>query len=82
MEKKRIAQDLHDDLSPYLSSILTFIGAVIHETHDPKQLSILQRVEKLIETSIDTNRTIFTNITPPLLNKFGFFPAMQNFCDL
>ncbi len=81
-EKKRVAHDLHDDLSPYLSSILTFIGAVIHETHDPGQLSILQRVEKLIETSIDTNRTIFTNITPPLLNKFGFFAAIQSFCDL
>jgi len=80
-ERKRFAEDLHDGLAPLLSSIQVYINALFKKYNDGNSVQMLERTDELIGDAIDTTKTIASNLTPTTISKFGFFTAIQAFCD-
>ncbi len=80
-ERKRFAADLHDGLSPILSTIKLY--ADLLKNDDLKKTSkqdILKDIENLAELAISTAKEIANNITPGILHDFGLVVAVREFC--
>jgi PAS domain S-box-containing protein len=80
-ERKRFAADLHDSLSPVLSTIKLYADLLKKENF--KQTSkeeILNNIEELTELAIATAKEIANNITPGILDDFGLAVALKEFC--
>lgn len=81
-ERKRFAADLHDGLSPILSTIKLY--ADLLKKDNLKQTSkkeILKDIEDLAEMAISTAKEIANNITPNILHDFGLATAVSEFCN-
>ncbi|MCK5856273.1 MAG: PAS domain S-box protein [Bacteroidales bacterium] len=81
-ERKRFAEDLHDGLSPILSTIKLY--ADLLKKDDFKQTSkeqIINDIEELAELSISTAKEIANNITPNILHDLGLVSAIKEFCN-
>ncbi len=80
-ERKRFATDIHDGLSPILSTIKLYVDLLKKDNF--KQTSkhkILDEVDELAELAIATAKEIANNITPSILHDFGLAIAVKEFC--
>ncbi len=80
-ERKRFAADLHDSLSPVLSTIKLYTDLL--KKGDLKETSeeeIFNNIEELVELAISTAKEIANNITPGILHDFGLATALKEFC--
>ncbi len=80
-ERKRFAADLHDGLSPILSTIKLYADLLNKDNF--KQTSkeeILKEIDELVELAISTSKEIANNITPSILHDFGLAIAVKEFC--
>lgn len=80
-ERKRIAQDLHDDISSKLNIIsinshLLSIGGLTKEKQDEVTGIIIGLSSKVLENS----RRIAHNLFPPVFDKFGIHAAILELC--
>lgn len=82
-ERKRIAQDMHDDLGAVLSITRMHllqaerkVGAM-----DEELLLELQNIRHLTENSIENMRRISHELMPPQLEKFGVLPTLETICE-
>jgi signal transduction histidine kinase len=81
-ERKRIAQDLHDDISSKLNVInlnanLLKDGELTPEEYRKVTAGILEATEK----TLDSSRKIAHNLLPPILAEFGFKDAVEELAD-
>ncbi|QOD60121.1 sensor histidine kinase [Polaribacter haliotis] len=81
-ERKRIAQDLHDDISSKLNVInlnanLLKDGELTAEEFITVNDGILTATDKTLESA----RRIAHNLLPPILDKFGFKEAVEELVD-
>ncbi|QNM85416.1 sensor histidine kinase [Polaribacter pectinis] len=81
-ERKRIAQDLHDDISSKLNVInlnanLLKEGELTPEEYLIVNDSILDATDKTLESA----RKIAHNLLPPILDKFGLKDALEELAD-
>lgn len=81
-ERKRIAQDLHDDISSKLNVInlnanLLKDGELNPEEYTLVNDSILEATDKTLESA----RKIAHNLLPPILEKFGLKDALEELAD-
>ena len=81
-ERKRIAQDLHDDISSKLNVInlnanLLKDGELTPEEYTVVNNGILEATEKTLESA----RKIAHNLLPPILEEFGFKDAVEELAD-
>ena len=81
-ERKRIAQDLHDDISSKLNVInlnanLLKDGELTSEEYTIVNNGILEATEKTLESA----RKIAHNLLPPILEEFGFKDAVEELAD-
>lgn len=81
-ERKRIAQDLHDDISSKLNIInlnanLLRDGELSPEEYITVNDSILEATDKTLESA----RKIAHNLLPPILDKFGLKAALEELAD-
>ena len=81
-ERKRIAQDLHDDISSKLNVInlnanLLKDGELNAEEYLTVNNSILEATDKTLESA----RKIAHNLLPPILEKFGLKAALEELAD-
>ena len=81
-ERKRIAQDLHDDISSKLNVInlnanLLKDGELSPEEYTYVNNSILEVTDKTLESA----RKIAHNLLPPILAKFGLKDALEELAD-
>jgi signal transduction histidine kinase len=77
-ERKRIAQDLHDDIS----SKLNIVSLNTHLLNTPnlsenEVKEITENIITLTTKALDSSRTIAHNLLPPVLDKFGFHAAVE-----
>ncbi|MBE8728131.1 sensor histidine kinase [Flavobacterium hungaricum] len=81
-ERKRIAQDLHDDISSKLnivslnSHLLTAPNLTAAET-----LEITENIIELTTKALDNSRKIAHNLLPPVFEKFGLNAAVEELCE-
>ncbi len=80
-ERKRFAHDIHDGLSPILSTIKLY--ADLLKKDDFKKTSkeeVLNDIDELVNLAISTAKEIANNITPSILHDFGLATAVSEFC--
>lgn len=81
-ERKRIAQDLHDDISSKLnivslnSHLLTSPNLTEAET-----LEITDNIINLTTKALENSRKIAHNLLPPVFEKFGLNAGVEELCE-
>ncbi|MEN9447614.1 MAG: Oxygen sensor histidine kinase NreB [Bacteroidota bacterium] len=77
-ERKRIAQDLHDDISSKLIALSLNLHLLkSHKTEEIEKNNILSTIETINQNAIETSRKIAHNLFPPMLEKFGLIDAIE-----
>ncbi|WP_394773775.1 sensor histidine kinase [Flavobacterium sp.] len=81
-ERKRIAQDLHDDISSKLNivSLNTHLLSAPNLTDDETQ-EITGNIINLTAKALENSRKIAHNLLPPVFEKFGFNAGVEELCD-
>ena len=80
-ERKRIAQDLHDDISSKLnivslnSHLLTTPNLTANEV-----IEITANIINLTHKALDNSRKIAHGLLPPVLDKFGLHAGVEELC--
>jgi two-component system, NarL family, sensor kinase len=77
-ERKRIAQDLHDEISSRLNVIsLNLHSLKSTKKEENQKLEIVDTTIQLNDKAIETSRKIAHNLLPPVLEKFGLHIALE-----
>ena len=77
-ERKRIAQNLHDDVSSKLIAMSLNLHLLRSEkTPASEKQKILDTIESINKMTIETSRKIAHNLFPPILEKFGLNEAID-----
>ncbi|WP_320814318.1 sensor histidine kinase [Flavobacterium sp.] len=77
-ERKRIAQDLHDDISSKLIAISLNLHLLKSDkTKEEDKIEIINSISEINKKTIDTSRKIAHNLFPPVLEKFGLKAALD-----
>ncbi|MBS1952725.1 MAG: CHASE2 domain-containing protein [Cyanobacteria bacterium SZAS-4] len=74
-ERQRIAEDLHDETLPALSSVARMADRLAHEMEDNPVPGLMR--EKLDHAVIEMRRVI-NDLHPSVLETMGFKPAIEN----
>lgn len=79
-ERERIANELHDGLSGNLASVKMLLSVI--KSKAPKKLqSIIHNAQEIINQSNYSLKEIIRNITPRLIQDYGFIRAIESFLD-
>jgi signal transduction histidine kinase len=80
-ERKRIAQDLHDDISSKLN-IVALNSHLLTRPNltDSEVLEITRNIIDLTSKALDNARKIAHGLLPPVLDKFGLHAGLQELC--
>lgn len=77
-ERKRIAQDLHDDVGAMLSAVKLSVNQIARNHQKPVQFqSIAKDTKSLIDETIDNVRRISKDLMPVTLENFGLIHALE-----
>jgi len=79
MERKRIANDLHDSLGPLLSTAKLYIHSITVSGEEDKQL--LDRAGAYIDETITGLREISYNLLPGSLSRNGLTDALKEYIN-
>lgn len=81
IERKRVALELHDNLSSLLSAVNMSIQSLNpHNLSEPEQ-SLYRSVKQLIQNAYAEVRNISHNILPAELDRDGLAPTLTTFLD-
>ena len=82
-ERKRIAQDMHDELGATLSISRMHLLQAERKfgIHDEQLLQELQNIRSLTENSLESMRRISHRLMPPQLEQFGFLKTIEAVCQ-
>jgi signal transduction histidine kinase len=80
-ERKRIAQDLHDDISSKLN-IVTLNTHLLATPHlSEKEITeITENIISLTTKALDNSRKIAHGLLPPVFDKFGLHAGVEELC--
>lgn len=81
-ERKRIAQDLHDDISSKLNVINLNANLLKDGDLTPEEYSIVNNgILEATDKTLESARKIAHNLLPPILEEFGFKDAVEELSD-
>lgn len=78
-ERKRIAQDFHDDLGATLSAIKMYLQGITVTSE--KENLLLEKATKNVTESISTISYIMNDLYPVSLDKYGFESSLKELFD-
>lgn len=81
-ERRRIAQDLHDDIGTMLSLTklsLNQLSKLVAKSGDEKEDTIMKKSQSLVEETILHVRRITRDLVPTTLERFGLMEAIEEF---
>ncbi|OBX17535.1 MULTISPECIES: sensor histidine kinase [Bizionia] len=82
IERKRIAQDLHDAISSKLNVVsLTTNVLLIDKSITEKQRAALNQILQITSTTLESSRKIAHDLMPPILDEFGLKVALEELFD-
>lgn len=78
-EKYKFASDLYDELGPFLSGIKLYIDELgqQHDSNEKKRL--VTYLHQMVDQAIVKTTSISNNLTPYLLNDYGFDKTLRSF---
>jgi len=81
-ERKRIAQDLHDDISSKLNivSLNTHLLSAPNLT-ETETAEITENIINLTTKALENSRKIAHNLLPPVFEKFGLHAGVEELCE-
>ena len=81
-ERKRIAQDLHDDISSKLNVILLNSNFLNDGELSPEEYTkVYENIIKVTNKTLKSARKIAHDLLPPILEKFGLTSAIEELTD-
>ncbi|AUC85946.1 two-component sensor histidine kinase [Polaribacter sp. ALD11] len=81
-ERKRIAQDLHDDISSKLNVINLNANLLKDGELSPEEYSLVNdSILKATDKTLESARKIAHNLLPPILSEFGLKDAIEELAD-
>jgi signal transduction histidine kinase len=81
IERKRVAAELHDNLSSILSAVNMSMQAISGKTLSENDQKIYKNVREMIKTAYSEVRNISHNIMPAGLEKDGLLVTIQQLLD-
>jgi PAS domain S-box-containing protein len=80
-ERKRIAQDLHDTIGPYLSAAKLYTNSLMLDENNVKGHEIQYELNELLSLCIGSIREISGNLGAHVLRIQGLHAALNNFIE-
>ena len=81
-ERKRIAQDLHDDISSKLNIVSLNVHLLFTPNLSENEVEeIKQDIIGLTNKALENSRRIAHDLLPPVLEKFGLTAAIEELCQ-
>jgi len=81
-ERKRIAQDLHDDISSKLNVIHLHANLLIDGELSVKEYTTVNKnIIDVTNKTLESARKIAHNLLPPILEEFGLVSAIEELAD-
>ncbi len=78
-ERNRIARDLHDGISPILSTIKLLTQSMTQCEDEELQKKLVIRIENAVREAITSLSEISIKLSPHILQNFGVVEAIKNF---
>jgi len=79
-ERKRIAQDLHDEVGAMLSVVKLNVGRIEKQTRDKAQ-AVASETKSYLDEVITQVRGISRALLPPSLEKLGLYSAIEEMAN-
>lgn len=79
-ERKRISRDLHDDVGTKLSALKLFLSSLktnVQKQQYPQADQLATNSEELINDTIKDVREMLLNLSPGILEEFGYASAIE-----
>lgn len=80
-ERKRIAEELKDDTSPFYSKLRMHLNLLYEKNSTPEQQRILEDIKELMGESISSIREISNVLSPQILNSHGLAIALSTITE-
>lgn len=81
-ERQKLANDLHDEVGPLLSSLKLYIDALKNINLDPQtQRTFLANSFDLVTSTIASIREISNSLSPAILSKFGLIASLNTLIE-
>lgn len=81
-ERRRLAQDLHDDPLQTLTYLVRMLEQLTEDPTLPTELAVrVRRDGELATEVVDTLRTVIHGLRPPVLDDFGAVAALRQLVD-
>lgn len=82
IERRRIAQDMHDAISSKLNIVSLTTNLLLDDNRLEKdQLSSLEHILGVTTNTLESSRRIAHKLLPPILDKFGLKVALEELFD-
>jgi two-component system NarL family sensor kinase len=82
IERKRIAQDLHDEISSKLNVILLNSNLMMDGSLSPKEYTTINNsVLDVTKRTLESARKLAHDLLPPILEEFGLTSAIEELVD-
>ncbi|MEN8116325.1 MAG: sensor histidine kinase [Bacteroidota bacterium] len=80
-ERKRIAQDLHDEVGAMLSVVKLNVGRIEKKSEEEKAKALANETKTYLDDVITQVRRISRALLPPSLEKLGLFFALEELAN-
>lgn len=76
-ERRRIAEDVHDDVVQVMTAVAVRLGLLRRRLQDPGQLAAADGAEATVEQAIVRLRALIFDLSPPTLDRYGLAAAVR-----
>src|SRR5690606_35894925 len=80
-ERKRIAKDLHDDISGDLNALQNLVTILYDKQQDSFSKEILYEASSVLSNTLKNVQNISYNLMPPMLESYGLISTLKSYFE-
>lgn len=80
-ERKRIAKDLHDDISGDLNALQNLVTILYDKQQDSFNKEILYEASSVLSNTLENVQNISYNLMPPMLESYGLISTLKSYFE-
>jgi len=80
-ERKRIAKDLHDDISGDLNALQNLVTILYDKQQDSYNKEILYEASSVLSNTLENVQNISYNLMPPMLESYGLISTLKSYFE-